>query len=63
MVGDSVASTDEKILALGFDLYEDGMQAYGNPWKEYRKGMESLSYHWDTDNSLIEDIVWGEYHD
>ena len=61
-VGDSAVSAEEKILALGFDLTEDGMQLYGNPWKKYKKGMEAISYHWDSSNN-IKDIDWGEYHD
>ena len=61
-VGDSAVSAEEKILALGFDLTEDGMQLYGNPWKKYKKGMEAISYHWDSSNN-IEDIDWVEYHD
>ena len=61
-VGDSASSAEEKILALGFNLDKDGMQLYGNPWKEYRNGMEYISYHWDASDK-IEDIVWGEYHD
>ena len=57
-VGDSRTSCEKKLTEMGYKLYEDGMQLYGNPWRSYRNnGGETMSYHWDT-NGTITDISW-----
>ena len=54
-IGDSVSSADSKIRSLGFSLYK---QSTAYRWKEYHKGEEDISFHWDQ-SQRVTDVTWG----
>ena len=56
-VGEPLSSAEEKIGSLGFELYEDGYQKTGNPWRKYRMGTEEISIHW-LDDETLQDLAW-----
>ena len=56
-VGEPLSSAEEKIGTLGFELYEDGYQKTGNPWRTYRMGNEEISIHW-LDDGTLQDLAW-----
>lgn len=56
-VGEPLSSAEEKIRNLGFELYEDGYQLTGNPWRKYRSETEEISIHW-LDDGTLQDLAW-----